>query len=178
MSYNSDEKFMKEAIKEAVKSVKCGDVPVGCIIVGEDGSVIARAHNEREKKSDATAHAEITAIKKAGIKLGRWNLSGTTMYVTLEPCVMCAGAAVNARIGRIVYGAKDLRFGCCGTVYNLAGDEKFNHRCKVEGGVLEPLCLAPLQEFFKKLREEKKKTNNCGKKQIMSKNSESERLNS
>ena len=155
---------MKAAIKEGLKSLDHGDVPIGCVIVDENGKILARAHNRREKDGDATAHAEILAIRKAGARLGRWNLTGTTMYVTLEPCVMCAGAAVNASISRIVFGAKDLRFGCCGTVYNLACDEKFNHRCVVEGGVLESECLLPVQNFFKMLR--------------MSKNNESKRLNS
>ena len=155
---------MKAAIKEGLKSLDHGDVPIGCVIVDENGKILARAHNRREKDGDATAHAEILAIRKAGARLGRWNLTGTTMYVTLEPCVMCAGAAVNARISRIVFGAKDLRFGCCGTVYNLACDENFNHRCVVEGGVLESECLLPVQNFFKMLR--------------MSKNNESKRLNS
>ena len=120
--------MMAIALKEALKSLDSGDVPIGCVITDENGKIIAKAHNRREKDNDATAHAEILAIKKAGVKLGRWNLTGCTLYATLEPCVMCAGAAVNARISRIVFGASDLRFGCCGTVYNLADDEKFNNR--------------------------------------------------
>ena len=152
----TDRKFIRTAIKESLKSLAGGDVPVGCVIADENGKIIARAHNEREKTGDATAHAEILAIRKASKKLGRWNLTGCTMYVTLEPCVMCAGAAVNARISRIVFGAYDKRFGCCGTVYNLACDQKFNHRCEVSGGIMEQECLEEVQNFFKKLRKSKK----------------------
>ena len=160
----TDRKFIRAAIKESLKSLVSGDVPVGCVIGDENGKIIARAHNEREKTGDSTAHAEILAIRKASKKLGRWNLTGCTLYVTLEPCVMCSGAAVNARISRIVFGAYDKRFGCCGTVYNLACDLKFNHRCEVTGGVNEEECLVEVQNFFKKLRKSKK--------------NESERLNS
>lgn len=161
---DNDQKLMKQAIAEAKKSLKSDDVPIGCIIADENGKIIARAHNQREKTCIPTAHAEILALNKAGRKLGRWNLTGCTMYVTLEPCVMCAGAVVNSRISRVVFGAFDKRFGCCGTVYNLASDDKFNHRAQIEGGVLEEECLILLREFFKSLR--------------MSKNNESKRLNS
>lgn len=159
-----DVKYIKAAIKESRKSLISGDVPVGCVIADENGKIIARAHNEREKTGDSTAHAEVLAIRKASKKLGRWNLTGCTMYVTLEPCVMCSGAAVNARISRIVFGAYDKRFGCCGTVYNLACDQNFNHRCEVTGGIEEGECIKEVQNFFKTLRKSKK--------------SESERLNS
>lgn len=160
----NDIKMIKAAIKESLKSTAHGDVPIGCVITDEGGRIIARAHNEREKKGDPTAHAEVLALRKAAKKLGRWNLSGCTLYVTLEPCVMCAGALVNARISRLVFGAYDVRFGCCGTVYNLASDKNFNHRCEVTGGVMEKECIQEVQNFFKKLRKSKK--------------SESERLNS
>ena len=161
-----DEKMMRLAIKEALKSLESGDVPVGCIITDAEGKIVARARNAREKNSDATAHAEILAIKKAGKKTGRWNLTGCTMFVTLEPCAMCAGAAVNARIKRIVYGAQDLRFGCCGTVFDITRSEKLNHRCEVTGGVLREECLEPLQNFFKTLRMSK---NNGGKSKSLDK---------
>ena len=143
---------MKMALKEAQKSLDSGDVPIGCVIVNEDGRVIARAHNEREKTGLPTAHAEILAINKAGKRLKRWNLTGCTLYVTLEPCVMCAGALVNSRMTKVVFGAYDKRFGCCGTVCNLASDQRFNHRCEVVGGVMEEQCVAPIKEFFKQIR--------------------------
>lgn len=150
-----DEKFMKECIRLADKAAERGDVPVGCIVV-EDGKIIARSFNRRETDFDPTAHAEIVALKRAGRKLGRKNLSGCTLYVTLEPCVMCAGAIVNSRISKVVFGAFDRRFGCCGSVMNLADCGKFNHRALTEGGVLESECAARLSGFFAKLREEKK----------------------
>ena len=149
------EKLMKVAIKEGMKSLKSGDVPIGCVIADENGKIIARAHNEREKSGLPTAHAEILAINKAGKKLGRWNLSGCTLVVTLEPCVMCAGAVVNSRISTVVFGAYDKRFGCAGTVYNLASDEKLNHRAEVIGGIMEEQCIAPVKEFFRQIRMSK-----------------------
>lgn len=143
---------MRLAIKEAQKALKTKDVPVGAVIV-KDGKVIAKGHNEREKLNDATAHAEIVAIRRANKKLKTWYLDGCTLYVTMEPCVMCAGAIINARIERVVFGASDFRFGCCGTLYNLPQDSRFNHRAQVEGGVLSEECAKLLTDFFKKLRE-------------------------
>ena len=154
-----EEKYMKIALLEAQKSLKWGDVPIGCVIVSEEGKIIARAHNQREKTGIPTAHAEILAINKAGKKLKRWNLTGCTLYVTLEPCVMCAGAMVNARISKVVFGAYDKRFGCCGTIYNLASDEKFNHRCEVVGGIMEEQCVSPIKEFFRQIRLSKNTQN-------------------
>jgi tRNA(adenine34) deaminase len=145
-----DEKFMRECIKEAKKCLKYGDVPVGAIVV-KDGEIIAHAHNEREKTNLSTSHAEVLAINRASRKLNNWNLSGCVLYVTLEPCVMCAGAIISARLSRVCFGAYDLRFGCCGTLYNLLND-RFNHRAPVSGGVLKDECEALLKDFFGAVR--------------------------
>ena len=158
-----DTYFMKQALIEAGKAAERGEVPVGAVVVCKE-RIIARAHNLTETLNDVTAHAEMQAITAAANVLGGKYLSECILYVTVEPCVMCAGAAVNARISRIVFGAYDKRFGCCGTVYNLACDQKFNHRCEVSGGIMEQECLEEVQNFFKKLRKSKK--------------NESERLNS
>lgn len=146
------QKFMRAALREALKAGEAGEVPVGAVIV-QDGKIIARGKNERETKKDPAAHAEIVAIRKAGKKLGRWNLSDCDIFVTLEPCVMCSGAIIYSRLGTVYYGADDLRFGCCGTVMNLVSDERFNHRAQVEGGILKDECLEPIREFFKEKRK-------------------------
>jgi tRNA(adenine34) deaminase len=122
-------------------------VPVGCVIV-RNGKIIARSHNKREFKGDATAHAEILCIQKACKKTGNFRLNGCDMYVTLEPCPMCAGAVINARIDRVFFGAYDEKAGCCGTLYNLAADGRFNHTAGVIGGVLEDQCALLLKKFF------------------------------
>ena len=153
---NNDEKIMKKCLTLGESAAKNGDVPVGCIIADENGRIVARAYNRREADGDPVAHAEILALRKAGRKLRLKNLSGYTLFVTLEPCVMCAGAAVNARIGRIVYGTADKRFGCCGSVDNVADSDRFNHRAVVTGGVLEEECSARLSAFFAEIREKKK----------------------
>ena len=142
----SDEKFMKKCIALAKKAGEVGDVPVGALVT-MDGKVIASSNNRREKDYDPTAHAEILALRKAGKKLGRKNLSGCTLFVTLEPCVMCAGAIVNSRVDRVVFGAYDKRFGCVGSVMNLVEENKFNHRAQVTGGVLESQCSALLTDY-------------------------------
>lgn len=145
------ERFMRAALRQADKAGQRGEVPVGAVVV-HGGKIVARGCNERETKKDPTAHAEVVALKKAGQKLGRWNLSDCDLFVTLEPCVMCSGAIVYARIRTVYYGADDLRFGCCGTVLNLAQDERFNHRARVVGGVLQNACIAPIKEFFREKR--------------------------
>lgn len=145
------EYFMKEAIIEAKKCLLLDEVPVGAVVV-KDGKIIGRGHNLRETLKDATAHAEIIAIKEACKTLGGWRLIDCEIYVTLEPCVMCAGALVNSRIKKLVFGAYDKRFGACGTIYNIACDERLNHRFEVVGGVLEDECSMMLSNFFKKKR--------------------------
>ncbi|RKI69882.1 nucleoside deaminase [bacterium 1xD42-67] len=144
------EHYMAEALRLAWEAVADGDVPVGCVIV-KDGEIIGRGRNRREADSDATAHAEIEAIRDACARLGSWRLHGCTLYVTLEPCPMCAGAIINARIDTVRYGAREERSGCCGSVLDLFS-ERFDHRPRVYRGLLERECEAVLQEFFQKLR--------------------------
>lgn len=152
------EKFMKQALNEAQKACEKLEVPVGCVIVKE-GKIIARAHNLKETKFDTTKHAEILAIQKASKKLQSWRLIDCEMYVTLEPCSMCAGAIINARIKKIYIGALDEKTGACGSVFNLLKDYKFNHQVDYETGILQEECEKKLKDFFKNLREEKSKLN-------------------
>ena len=149
------EKYMKEAIKEAKKASKKLEVPVGCVIV-KDGNIIARAHNQKETKTDTTKHAEILAIQKASKKLEAWRLLDCEMYVTLEPCSMCAGAMIQSRIKKVYIGAMDPKTGACGSVLNLLQDYPFNHIVEIETGIEKEKCEQVLKEFFKKLREAKK----------------------
>jgi len=142
---------MRAAMKQAQKALAQGDIPVGCVIV-EKGKIIARGYNLREVKNDPTAHAEIIALKKAGRKLGGWRLNNATVYVTCEPCPMCAGALVLARVKRVVYGCKDLKAGALDSLYKLGRDSRLNHHFEVTAGVLEAECQALLSGFFKKLR--------------------------
>ena len=144
------EYYMAEALRLARAAVTDGDVPVGCVIV-RDGEVVGRGRNRREADGDATAHAEVEAIRDACARLESWRLHGCTLYVTLEPCPMCAGAIINARVETIRYGARDEKAGCCGSVLNLF-EERFNHRPRIYQGPLEKECEAVLQEFFQKLR--------------------------
>ena len=167
----NDEYFMLRALAEAQNAFAAGEVPIGAVAV-HGTTIVGRAFNQVESLKDATAHAEILAINKAGKKLKRWNLTGCTLYVTLEPCVMCAGAMVNARISKVVFGAYDKRFGCCGTIYNLASDEKFNHRCEVVGGIMEEQCVSPIKEFFKQIRLSKNTQNGQISGQIVDKTDE------
>jgi tRNA(adenine34) deaminase len=154
MNHN-DEYYMSEALKEARKAEILDEVPVGVVIVRND-EIIARGYNLKESLKNALAHGEIIAIKKASEYLGGWRLIGCTMYVTLEPCVMCAGAIMNSRIERLVIGTTDDRMGGCGSVVNLVQHPQLNHDTELEWGVLESECRSILQNFFKKLRERKK----------------------
>lgn len=149
------EKFMMEALKEAKKAYDKLEVPVGAVIVKE-GKIIARAHNLKETKTDTTKHAEILAIQKASRKLKSWRLLDCDMYVTLEPCSMCAGAMINSRIRKIYIGTQDAKTGAVGSVFNLFNDYTFNHKVEAETGILKDECESILQQFFKELRKRKK----------------------
>ena len=145
------EQYMTRALELARKALETGDVPVGCVVADRDGAIIGEGWNRREANGDALAHAEVEAIRAACARRGGWNLHGCSLYVTLEPCPMCAGAIVNARIPAVYYGAKDDKAGCCGSVLNLF-EERFNHHPRIYGRVLEAECAALLQEFFQSLR--------------------------
>ena len=153
---NEKEKYMQEAIKEAKKAYEKLEVPVGAVIV-KDGKIIARAYNQKETKFDTTKHAEILAIQKASKKLNSWRLIDCDMYVTLEPCPMCAGAIINSRIRKVYIGAIDEKTGAVGSKFNLFTDYKFNHDVLFEKGILADKCKNLLQDFFVKLREAKVK---------------------
>ena len=144
------ETYMRRALELAKEAADHGDVPVGCVIV-RDGTIIGEGRNRREERGDATAHAEIEAIRAACEKTGSWRLHGCTLYVTLEPCPMCAGAIVNSRIDAVRYGAREEKMGCCGSVLNLF-EERFNHHPRIYRGPLEQECEQQLQEFFQTLR--------------------------
>lgn len=146
---------MQLAIKQAKKAESFDEVPIGAVVV-KDGKVIATGYNKKNKNKNSILHAEMIALNKAMKKLGDWHLYDCTLVVTLEPCPMCAGACINARIGRIVFGAFDPKAGCCGSLYNLPVDKRFNHRPEVIGGVLEKECALLLSNYFKGKREAKK----------------------
>ncbi|MEG2511802.1 MAG: tRNA adenosine(34) deaminase TadA [Acetivibrio sp.] len=154
-----DEKYMKEAIKQAKKAYKIGEVPIGCIIVYED-KIIARGYNKRNSKKNSLPHAELLAINKACKVMGDWRLEDCTMYITLEPCQMCAGAIVQSRIKRVVIGSMNPKAGCAGSILNLLEIPQFNHQVETERGVLEEECSKLITKFFKELREEKKRKGN------------------
>lgn len=151
----TDEKYMREAINQAKKAAKIDEVPIGCVIVFED-KIIARGYNRRNTDKSTLAHAEIMAIKKAGKVIGDWRLEGCTMYVTLEPCPMCAGAIIQARIPRVVVGTMNPKAGCTGSVVNLIQMDGFNHKAELTTGVLLDECREIMQDFFRKMRESKK----------------------
>lgn len=151
-----DEKYMREAIRQAKKAWKLEETPIGCVIV-HDGKIIGRGYNRRNTDKSPLAHAEITAIRKASKKIGDWRLEECTLYVTLEPCQMCAGAIVQSRIPRVVVGCMNPKAGCAGSVLNLLDVKAFNHQAELATGVLEEECSALMTGFFKELREKKKK---------------------
>ena len=152
-----NEKYMKAAIREAKKAYKLGEVPVGSVIIQND-KIIARGYNRRNTDKNTLAHAEMSAIKKASKKTGDWRLEDCTMYVTLEPCQMCAGAIVQSRLGKVVIGSMNPKAGCAGSVINLLQMKQFNHQVEMETGVLEEECSTMLSGFFQELREKKKQT--------------------
>ena len=148
------EKFMKEAIKQAKKAYDKEEIPVGAVIV-KDGKIIARGYNKKEEKKDTTQHAEIIAIQKASRKIGAWRLQDCEMYVTLEPCAMCTGALIQARLKRVYIGTMDPKTGACGSVLSLLEDYKFNHKVEVETNIMQKECEKILKDFFKYLRSKK-----------------------
>ncbi|WP_035322401.1 tRNA adenosine(34) deaminase TadA [Peribacillus kribbensis] len=152
---NIDETYMQLAIGEARKAEDMGEVPIGAVVV-LDGEVISSGFNLRESRQKSTSHAEIIALEKACEKLGTWRLEDATLYVTLEPCPMCAGAIILSRVKRVVFGACDPKAGCAGTLMNLLQDDRFNHQCQVTSGVLAEQCGGLLTTFFKGLRDKKK----------------------
>ncbi len=146
-----DDDMMRLALREAELAATADEVPIGCVIV-HDGTILATAHNYRERWQDPTAHAEIVALRQAAKVLGSWRLEDCTLYATLEPCPMCAGAIVQARVARVVYGAADPKAGACHTLYEITADPRLNHRCEVTSGVLADECAAILSKFFQEKR--------------------------
>ncbi|MEU1364987.1 tRNA adenosine(34) deaminase TadA [Streptomyces sp. NPDC005803] len=140
---------MRHALDEAGRAAAAGDVPVGAVVLAPDGTLLATGHNEREATGDPTAHAEVLALRRAAAVLGEWRLSGCTLVVTLEPCTMCAGALVQSRVGRVVYGARDEKAGAAGSLWDVVRDRRLNHRPEVIQGVLEADCAALLTAFFR-----------------------------
>lgn len=155
----ADEKFMKAAITQARKAYTIDEVPIGCVIVQND-KIIARGYNRRNIDKNTLAHAELSAIRKASKKTGDWRLEDCTMYVTLEPCQMCAGAIVQSRMKRVVIGSMNAKAGCAGSVLNLLQMQQFNHQVEITRGVREEECSQMLSQFFRELRERKKRKDN------------------
>ena len=149
---DANERYMGYAIREATRAMELGEVPVGCVIVHE-GEIIAKAHNQRETLQDPTAHAEVIAITAAAARLGSWRLENTQMFVTLEPCPMCAGAIILSRIAEVHFGATDPKAGCCGSLMNLLEDERFNHQPRLYSGLLAEECGSLLTGFFRAIRD-------------------------
>ena len=154
MEYTHEEKeeFMWEALKEAKIALANDEIPIGCVIV-KDGKVIGRGHNAREELQRAVMHAEVMAIEKANAHEKSWRLLDTTLFVTIEPCVMCSGAIGLARIPQVIYGAKNQKFGAAGSLYDILTDERLNHRVELESGILEVECAQMMQDFFRKRRQ-------------------------
>ncbi|MER5615840.1 tRNA adenosine(34) deaminase TadA [Streptomyces sp. NPDC002215] len=140
---------MRRALAEAELAAAAGDVPVGAVVLGPDGALLATGHNEREATGDPTAHAEVLAVRRAAAALGQWRLTGCTLVVTLEPCTMCAGALVQSRVDRVVYGARDEKAGAAGSLWDVVRDRRLNHRPEVIHGVLEQECASALTSFFR-----------------------------
>ena len=153
---NENAKYMREAIKQAKKAYAIGEVPIGCVIVYE-GKIIGRGYNRRTIDKNPLAHAELIAIKKASKKMGDWRLEDCTLYVTLEPCQMCSGAIVQARMKKVVVGCMNPKAGCAGSILNLLQVEQFNHQVELEIGVLQEECSLMMKNFFKELRKAKQK---------------------
>ena len=164
MDFTVEEKeyFMREALKEAEKSLAKEEIPIGCVIVKE-GKIIGHGHNAREELQQAIMHAEIMAIKEANQREGNWRLLDTTLFVTIEPCVMCSGAIGLARIPQVIYGAANQKFGGAGSLYDILTDARLNHRVEVETGVLEAECAAIMQDFFRQGRQRKKEAKRLAK---------------
>lgn len=156
MPLTKEEKYMKEAIRQAHKAWKLQEVPIGCVIE-KDGKIIARGYNRRNTDKNTLAHAELVAIRKASRAVGDWRLEGCTMYITLEPCQMCAGAIVQARIPHVVIGSRNPKAGCAGSVLNLLNIPQFNHQVELTEGILEEECSAMMSDFFRELRLHRKK---------------------
>lgn len=156
MHLTEDEKYMKEAIRQARKAWKLNEVPIGCVIVKDD-QIIARGYNRRNTDKNTLAHAELLAIRKASRIVGDWRLEECTMYITLEPCQMCAGAIVQARIPRVVIGSRNPKAGCAGSILNLLNVPQFNHQVELTEGILEEECSVMLSDFFRELRNRRKK---------------------
>lgn len=153
----ADERWMRAALEEADRAAALGEVPVGAVLVGPNDALLAAGHNLRETNADPTAHAEIVAMRDAAKARGLWRLEDTTLYVTLEPCAMCAGALVNARVARVVYGCDDPKAGACASLFTIGTDPRLNHRFALERGVLETECAERLKRFFAALRARGKK---------------------
>ena len=148
--------YMRAALAEAAQAYALGEVPIGAVLVDEAGEIVARGHNLRERDHDATAHAEMIAIRAACERLGRWRLSGLTLYVTIEPCPMCAGAIVMSRVDRVVYGGTDYKAGACESLFNIPGHPALNHHPEVTAGVLAEECAGIMKRFFRERRARKK----------------------
>ncbi|HEM5195747.1 TPA: tRNA adenosine(34) deaminase TadA [Streptococcus suis] len=157
MNYTQEEKeyFMNQALAEAKKSLEKDEIPIGCVIV-KDGQIIGRGHNAREEFNQAIMHAEVMAIQEANRVEGNWRLLDSTLFVTIEPCVMCSGAIGLARIPQVIYGATNKKFGAAGSLYDILTDERLNHRVEVEKGILEESCAQIMQDFFRQRREKQK----------------------
>lgn len=165
LTISEDEKYMKEAMKQAKKAYALGEVPIGCVIVHE-GKIIGRGYNRRNTDKNTLAHAEITAINKASKVIGDWRLEECTLYVTLEPCQMCAGAIVQARIPKVVMACMNPKAGCAGSILNILDMPEFNHQVEVEKGVLEETCSNMLKQFFIELRARNKKEKELRKQKL------------